>query len=141
MSKTVDSRVVEMQFDNSNFEKNVKTSMSTLDKLKHAFKMDDASKSMRQLNREIEKVNPGILGQAVQQVTVKFSALQIAGYTALKRISDQAITTGKNLIKSLSVDNIAAGWDKYAEKTTAVATLISQGYNMEEVTRQLERLN
>lgn len=141
MSKTVDSRVVEMQFDNSNFEKNVKTSMSTLDKLKHAFKMDDASKSMRQLNREIEKVNPGILGQAVQQVTVKFSALQIAGYTALKRISDQAITTGKNLIKSLSVDNIAAGWDKYAEKTTAVATLISQGYNMEEVTKQLERLN
>jgi tape measure domain-containing protein len=141
MSKTVDSRIVEMQFDNSNFEKNVKTSMSTLDKLKHAFKMDDASKSMRQLNREIEKVNPGILGQAVQQVTVKFSALQIAGYTALKRISDQAITTGKNLIKSLSVDNIAAGWDKYAEKTTAVATLISQGYNMDEVTKQLERLN
>lgn len=141
MSKTVDSRVVEMQFDNSNFEKNVKTSMSTLDKLKHAFKMDDASKSMRQLNREIEKVNPGILGQAVQQVTVRFSALQIAGYTALKRISDQAITTGKNLIKSLSVDNIASGWDKYAEKTTAVATLISQGYNMDEVTKQLERLN
>lgn len=141
MSKTVDSRIVEMQFDNSNFEKNVKTSMSTLDKLKHAFKMDDASKSMRQLNREIEKVNPGILGQAVQQVTVKFSALQIAGYTALRRISDQAITTGKNLIKSLSVDNIAAGWNKYAEKTTAVATLISQGYNMDEVTKQLERLN
>ena len=141
MSKTVDSRIVEMQFDNSNFEKNVKTSMSTLDKLKHAFKMDDASKSMRQLNREIEKVNPGILGQAVQQVTVKFSALQIAGYTALRRISDQAITTGKNLIKSLSVDNIASGWDKYAEKTTAVATLISQGYNMDEVTKQLERLN
>ena len=141
MSKTVDSRIVEMQFDNSNFEKNVKTSMSTLDKLKHAFKMDDASKSMRQLNREIEKVNPGILGQAIQQVTVKFSALQIAGYTALRRISDQAITTGKNLIKSLSVDNIASGWDKYAEKTTAVATLISQGYNMDEVTKQLERLN
>ena len=141
MSKTVDSRVVEMQFDNRNFEKNVKTSMSTLDKLKHAFKMDDASKSMRQLNREIEKVNPGILGQAVQQVTVKFSALQIAGYTALKRISDQAITTGKNLIKSLSVDNIAAGWDKYAEKTKSVGTLISQGYSMEEVTKQLERLN
>lgn len=141
MSKTVDSRIVEMQFDNSNFEKNVKTSISTLDKLKHAFKMDDASKSMRQLNREIEKVNPGILGQAVQQVTVKFSALQIAGYTALKRISNQVITTGKNLIKSLSIDNIAAGWDKYAGKTTAVATLISQGYNMDEVTKQLERLN
>ena len=141
MSKTVDSRVVEMQFDNRNFEKNVKTSMSTLDKLKHAFKMDDASKSMRQLNREIEKVNPGILGQAVQQVTVKFSALQIAGYTALKRISDQAITTGKNLIKSLSVDNIAAASDKYAEKTKSVGTLISQGYSMEEVTKQLERLN
>lgn len=141
MSKTVDSRVVEMQFDNRNFEKNVKTSMSTLDKLKHAFKMDDASRSMRQLNREIEKVNPGVLGQAVQQVTVKFSALQIAGYTALKRISDQAITTGKNLIKSLSVDNIASGWDKYAEKTKSVGTLISQGYSMEEVTKQLEKLN
>ena len=34
MSKTIDSRVVELEFDNKRFEQNAATSMSTLDKLK-----------------------------------------------------------------------------------------------------------
>lgn len=43
MSKTVDERVVSMQFDNSKFEKNVKTSITTLEKLKNALKLEDAA--------------------------------------------------------------------------------------------------
>ena len=42
MFKKVDERVVSMEFDNRNFESNVKTSVSTLDKLKKALKLDGA---------------------------------------------------------------------------------------------------
>ena len=45
MSRTIDSRVVEMQFDNKQFESNVKTSMSTLDKLKQSLNLTGASKA------------------------------------------------------------------------------------------------
>lgn len=44
MSKVVDSRVVEMRFDNAQFERNVKTTMSTLDKLKEKLKFSGVQK-------------------------------------------------------------------------------------------------
>ena len=50
MSKTVDSKVVEMQFDNRKFESNVATSMSTLDKLKHSLNFEGAAKGFDNIN-------------------------------------------------------------------------------------------
>ena len=44
MSKQVDERVVSMQFDNRQFESNVKTSMSTLEKLKQSLNFKDSAK-------------------------------------------------------------------------------------------------
>ena len=46
MSKTVDERVVEMRFDNKQFEQNVQTSLSTLDKLKRSLNLDGAAKGL-----------------------------------------------------------------------------------------------
>ena len=40
MSKTIDEKVVEMRFDNKQFEYNVATSMSTIEKLKKSLKLD-----------------------------------------------------------------------------------------------------
>ena len=57
MSATIDERVVEMKFDNTNFEANVKTTMSTLDKLKQALKFDSAKESMKTLNSAVKEVN------------------------------------------------------------------------------------
>ena len=43
MSRTIDEKVVEMRFDNRDFERNVSQSMSTLDKLKSALNFDGAA--------------------------------------------------------------------------------------------------
>ena len=49
VSKTVDERVVEMRFDNKQFESNVQTSLSTLDKLKKSLDMNGATKGSKAL--------------------------------------------------------------------------------------------
>lgn len=137
----IDERVVEMRFDNKEFEKNVQTSIKTLDQLQDALKLEGSTKGLDDLQRSANKFNmDGLIG-AVDTVTNKFDALGVMGVTALVKITNQAIDAGEKLIKSLSVDNISAGWEKFGEKTTAVGTLIGQNFSMDEVNDQMERLN
>ena len=141
MSNTIDQRVVEMQFDNRNFEKNVSTTMSTLDKLKQSLKFSGASKGFEDIGSAARGVNLSGISSAVETVQAKFSALSVIGVTALANITNSAINTGKQLIKSLSIDQIKEGWDKFGSKTTSVATLVAQGNDLKVVNDQLDRLN
>ena len=141
MGRTIDERVVEMRFDNQNFEKNIKTSMSSLDKLKEKLNFKGASDSFEKLGKAAGNVDMSPLGRSVDDITKRFSMLESIAVGGMMRIGQRAADTGIQLAKSLSVDQIAAGWEKFAQKTTSVATLISQGYDMSEVEEQLSRLN
>lgn len=141
MSTTIDERVVEMRFDNKQFETNVATSMSTLDKLKKSLDLDGAAKGFDNLGSAAKKCDVSTLGQAAEAVSSKFSALETIAVGALLKIGSQAVSAGEKLLKSFTTDNIVAGWDKLAKKTTAVGTLVAQGYDMSTVEAQLERLN
>ena len=141
MGRTIDERVVEMRFDNQNFEKNIKTSMSSLDKLKEKLNFKGASDSFEKLGKAAGNVDMSPLGRSVDDIKKRFSMLEAIAVGGMIRIGQTAADTGIKLAKSLSVDQIAAGWEKFAQKTTSVATLISQGYDMSEVEEQLSRLN
>ena len=101
MSNVVDSRVVEMRFDNKQFESNVKTSMSTLEKLKQKLNLSGASKGLKNVESAASKVNMSGLSNGIQTVTAKFSALQVVGVTALANITNSAIEAGKNILSAL----------------------------------------
>lgn len=142
MSQNVENKVVEFQFNNSNFEKNVKTSMSTLDKLKKALNFGDAEKSFKSLDRATKNFDMSSMDKSIDGLGQKFSALQTIAVGALLKIGDQAVVAGEQLIKSLTVDQIAAGFDKYSQKVQAVATIMSAtGLSMEEIEKHLEGLN
>lgn len=106
-NNTVDTRVVRMEFDNKQFEKNVKQTSKSLDNLKQ--------------NLDFKGV-----GDSIDKVKVKISALQIVATTFVVNLTNKLITLGTTLVKSLSVDNISAGWAKFGEKTTSVATMMAQ---------------
>lgn len=141
MSKQVDSYVASMEFDNSKFEKNVATSMSTLEKLKQKLNFSGASKGLEEINAAAGKVNMSGLGSGVDAVKAKFSALDVVAVTALANITNKAVDAGEKLIKSLSIDQLTAGWQKFSDKTTSAATLVAQGNAIEDVNAQLDRLN
>ena len=83
MSKTVDERVVEMRFDNAQFEKNVQTSMLTLDKLKQKLNLSGSAKGLEGISSAAKKVDMSGLSTGIDTVHAKFSALQVMGVTAL----------------------------------------------------------
>ena len=141
MSKTIDERVVSMQFDNKQFESNVQTSLSTLDRLKRALRLDGAAKGLDNIDSAAKNVNMSPLANAVDTVRVKFSALEVMAVTALANITNSAVNAGIQLVKSLSVDQIAAGWNKYGQKTSSVQTIMNAtGKSIDEVNKYLDKL-
>ena len=141
MSKTVDERVVSMQFDNSKFEKNVNKSMGTIEKLKNSLNFSKSSKSLEDLNKAAGNVNFAPMGNALDEIKVKFSAMEAAGFAVMERLVNKAIDAGERMVKALSIDNIASGWNKYTEKTQNVQTLInSTGLSINEINGYLEQL-
>ena len=141
MSKTVDSKVVEMRFDNKNFEKNVKQSMTTLDKLKQALKLDGATNGLTAVEQRANSIKFHGLADTIDKVADKFSGLSMVGTMAMIRISQSVANAGVSMVKSLSVDNIMSGWQKLQQKANSMSTLISQGYDTSVVEKQLEKLN
>ena len=125
MSTTVDQRVVEMKFDNRQFESGVRESMSTLDKLKQALNFNKTATGLENISKEVSKVDMSSLADSTQAVTNKFSALDVIAVTALVRITNAAMSAGTALVKSLTIDQVTSGWAKFEEKTTAVQTIMS----------------
>ena len=145
MSKTVDSRVVEMQFDNSQFERNVSTTMSTLDKLKQSLNFKGASKGLESIGTAANNVNMSGLGGAVDTVKMKFSALEVMGVTALANITNSAVNAGKRIVSALTIDPIKTGFQEYETQITAVKTILanteSKGSTLDDVNKALDTLN
>ena len=145
MSATIDSRVVEMRFDNKNFENNVQTSLSTLDKLKNSLNMNGAAKSFEQIDNAAKKVNMSGLGNAVESVRLKFSALEVMAVTALSNITTAALNAGIRITKALTLDPVKLGFSEYETQIGAVQTILAntshQGTNLQQVNRALDELN
>lgn len=142
MSTTVDQRVVEMKFDNRQFESGVRESMSTLDKLKQALNFKKTATGLEDISKEVSKIDMSGLAKATETVASKFTALDVIAVTTLVRITNAAISAGTALVKSLSIDQLTAGWAKYEEKTTAVQTIMSATrMQFEDEAKQLEVIN
>lgn len=138
MSTTIDRKVVEMQFDNSDFERNAKKSMSTLDKLKEKLDFKAVAAGLLSLGTASSQLDFHNTIEGLTQVGLKFDWMYIIGKRVLERLTDQAM----HLTKSLTLDQVTSGWSKYEEKTTAVQTIMSAtGRSIEEVNEQLEALN
>ena len=103
MSQTIDNRIVEMQFENKQFESGVQESLSTLDKLKNALKFDDASRSLQDFSKNATK-NLDLSGieAGVQKLSDRFSASGIAGMEVIRSLTDFAIDAGKKIGSALS---------------------------------------
>lgn len=145
MSKTVDERVVEMRFDNSKFEKNVQTSMSTLDKLKQKLNLSSASKGLENINAAAKKVDMSGLSNAIETVKTKFSSLDVMAVTALANITNSAVNAGKRIVSALTIDPIKSGFEEYETQLNAVQTILantqSEGTNVKIVNKALDELN
>ena len=141
MSQEVDERVVEMRFDNAQFEKNVHQTMQSLEKLNDSLRLDGAEKGFEKISDASAKVDFDEMQDALDNLSGKFSAVEVMGVAALSHITRQAVDTGEKLVKSLSLDQVTSGWNKYAQKTASVQTIMNAtGKSIAKVNGYLSKL-
>lgn len=145
MSETIDSKVVEMRFDNKDFEANTRITMSTLDKLKEKLHFPGASKGLEEIGETAKRVDFSGMSNGVETIQAKFSALQIMGITALQNITNAAMTAGKQLTDAITIDPVKDGFAEYETQMNAVQTILAntqkEGTNVETVNKALDELN
>lgn len=126
---SIDERIVSMQFDNQAFEKNVGTSLDSLKKLES---------SVDGLNG----LNTDKLADQISNISDRFNVLGIIGMTALQNITNRFVDMGVKMAKSLTIDQVSAGFDKYTENTKNVKALLnSTGLSIDEVSEKLDSLS
>lgn len=141
MSQEVDSRVVEMRFDNANFEKNTKQTISTIDRLMEKLQFKGAEKGFEKLDAAAKDVDFATMQTSLDRLESKFSSLNIVATTALVNITNKFVDAGEKLVKSLSIDQAVSGWDKYTEKTSNVQTIMNAtGKSIDQVNGYLNKL-
>ena len=106
---TIDERVVELQFNNAQFEAGVQTSINTLERLKAGLNLEGAAKGLEGLSTAGKTFSLANVADNVQTVADRFSVLGIIGDQVLRRITDSAIGMGKKLLTAIPNQMITGG--------------------------------
>lgn len=145
MSREVDERVVQMQFDNAQFERGTRQTMDTLEKLKQSLQFKGVEKGFERISSASQKVDFSEMTKALESIESKFSAVNVIAVTALTSITNKAIATGERLVKALSLDPIISGFQEYETQINAVQTILantsSKGTTLDQVNAALDELN
>ena len=152
MSTTIDERVVEMRFDNKDFEKNVQTSLKTIDDLKKHLNFDDSTKSVQNLQDSLRHFSIDDIGNALDDLNSKISAGGAMAFGVIQQIGASLVNNVLKVLEQIKgqlhledidqMQQAIAGWEKYGKKTTYVATIMAAtGESMEYVSAQMDRLN
>jgi tape measure domain-containing protein len=145
MSKSVDERVVEMQFDNKQFESGIKTSLKSLDNLKKGLNFESATKSLSKLESASQKFSLSGIEKGIDIISSRFTNLGIVGVTALQNITNAAINAGTRMVKALTIDPVLTGFNEYETKMNAITTILtntaSKGTTLDDVNKALNELN
>lgn len=142
---SIDQRIVEMQFDNRQFESGVKTTISTLDRLKQKLNFGKSAQSLDDLSKASKRFSLDGLASSVEYIASKFSFMGVMGVTTMQRISNAAITTGKRLVSALTIDPVRSGLSEYETQIRSVQTILSntrsKGTTLDQVNAALDELN
>jgi len=138
---SVDQRIVQMEFNNRQFENGVQTSLKSLEKLKEGLNLSGSAKHLSELQTAGSKFNLDTMGRAIESISNRFSTMGVVGMAAIANLTNRAINMGEKMLKSLSVDQISSGWSKYGQKVASVQTIMnSTGLSINDVNGYLDKL-
>lgn len=141
-TSSIESKVVEMKFDNKDFEANVSSTLSTLDKLKSKLEFKGATSGLDSIAKASSRIDFSGMTDGLDYAEVKFSALQVAGITAIQNITNSLMSLGTQLVNTFAIQPVSSGFAEYELKMGSVQTIMaSTGASIEEINGYLDELN
>lgn len=141
MSNEIDRRIVDMEFNNGQFEKGIKTSIKSLEAFQKSLKLDGSTKDLEAVEKAVKAFSFQHMMDGIEKLEQRFSAMGIFGMRVIERLSDKVINAGERMARSLSIDQVSAGFSKYEDKTKSVQTIVNAtGKSVEQVNDSLNKL-
>ena len=112
MSNSIDKRIVEMQFNNKQFESGIQTSIKSLDRLKQNLNLEKAAKGLESLEKAGRSFNLSSMNDSITAISNRFSAMGIVGMTVLQNITNSAYNCAKRMMNILAVDPLKMGFSE-----------------------------
>lgn len=145
MSQEVDQRVVEMRFNNANFEKNTRKTVASIDKLMEKLQFKGAEKGFEKLDKAAKDVDLGVIARSVETLEERFFALNVVATAALVNITNRVVNAGEKIVKSLTLDGMMKGFGEYETQINSVQTILAntadKGTTLNQVNKALDKLN
>ena len=139
-----DTRIVQMQFDNKDFEKNIAKSQSSLDKFKKSLNFDAVGKGLSNFENSVKNLAFDSLNNNIQKLTDKFTGLGRASEYVLSRIRaslEGVALQAEQFVKSLTMEQVRVGQNKYDALTKSVQTIVaSESASEEQAYNTMERV-
>lgn len=145
MSNSVDQRIVQMQFDNAQFERGVGTTLASLKALDQTLQMKTGVSGLELVDAAAAKLNFAELVSDVNDLNDKFSALGVIGFNAISRVANAIMDLGAGAIQMITLDPLNDGLDEYKLKMDSITTIMantkSKGTSLDDVNATLAELN
>ena len=147
MNKELEQKIVEMKFDNSDFEQKVAQSLVTLGKLKESTKLEDAGKGLDSLSKSAKNLDLSHIADGIDKLNARFSNFGIVGMTVMQNLTNAAINLGKQFTNALT-EAPRGGMQTYESFISATKQLSNSAKDanglpvtLEAVNKALDQLN
>jgi tape measure domain-containing protein len=142
---TIDDKVVAMSFESSKFESGVSRTMSVLDKLKQALRFEGATRGLADIDKAAQNTQLSGLGSALDNLESKFGSFRLIALGVLANIASQAVISGAQMVKSLTLQPVIQGFQEYETNLNAIQTILANtqaaGTTLQDVNAALLDLN
>lgn len=140
MNKELEQKIVEMKFDNSDFEQKVAQSLVTLGKLKESTKLEDAGKGLDNLAKSAKGLDLGSIAEGIEQLNARFSNLGVVGMTIMQRLTNAAIDMGQKIGAAIT-EAPRDGWKEYELNLDSVKTILNSAKTADGLPVTLDQVN
>lgn len=141
----VDNRVVNMQFNNSQFQRGIQTTLDSLAQLNKGLKLEAGAKGLNEVSNAAKGFSLAGIASSVDQIASKFSTMSVIAIAAIQRIVSRAVDAGISLVHSLTVEPITAGLHEYETNLNSIQTILSntqwENVGLTQVNAALQELN
>ena len=111
---SIDDRIVNMQFNNANFEKGVRESLNSIKNLEVSLKsIDGQSVSFDQIQNAVNSLKLDDISTSASAIANRFDTMGIIGMTAISKLTSSVMDLAGGALVSLK-NKVTAVWDAIA---------------------------
>lgn len=145
MTAAVEDRIVAMKMENTQFEKAAAQSIATFQKLESTLNKGISAKGLDDIHNSVGRFNMNPMEAALSGISKSWLAMSTIAVTALAQVTSSVITTGTQMVKSLTLDPILSGFGEYSTNLQSIQTVLAnteaQGTTLDDVNAALQNLN